>query len=89
MNKSGLHVSPVKEPDNVQELRELIQAHLEATGSKKAAAILEDFKSYLPAFKKIIPVDYERMMKAIAAYESRGETREQAEIKAFTAAVNA
>ena len=88
MNKDGLHVGPVKDPNDVQELRDMLQAHFDATGSKKAAAILEDFKAYLPAFKKIIPVDYERMRKAIEDFESRGETQEQAEIKAFYAAVN-
>ena len=88
MNKNGLHVGPVRDPNDVQELRDLLQAHLDATGSMKAAAILEDFKAVLPAFKKIIPVDYERMRKAIEDYESRGETPEQAEIKAFYAAVN-
>ena len=88
MNKSGLHVGPVREPNDVQELRDLLQAHLDATGSKKAALILEDFKAHLPAFKKIIPVDYERMRRAIENFESRGETQEQAEIKAFYAAVN-
>ena len=37
--------------------------------------------------KKIIPRDYERMIAAIAAFEGKGESREQAEIEAFTAAV--
>ena len=88
MNKSGLHVGPVRDPNDVQELRDLLRAHLDTTGSKKAARILEDFKAVLPAFKKIIPVDYERMRRAIEDFESRGETQEQAEIKAFYAAVN-
>ena len=88
INKSGLQVGPVRNPEDVQELRELLQAHAEATLSQKAAAVLADFKTFLPAFKKIIPADYERMLKAIAVYESRGETREQAEIKAFFAARN-
>ena len=88
INKTGLLVGPVRNPEDVQELRELLEAHAEATGSGKAAAILVDFKAYLPAFKKIIPADYERMLKEIAAFESKGETREQAEIKAFFAAVN-
>ena len=88
MNKNGLHVGPVREPNDVQELRDLLQAHLDATGSGKAAAILADFKAVLPAFKKIIPVDYERMRRAIEDFEGRGETQEQAEIKAFYAAVN-
>ena len=37
--------------------------------------------------KKIIPRDYERMIAAIAAFEGKGESREQAEIAAFNAAV--
>ncbi len=88
INKTGLHVSPVTDPEDVQRLRELIQAHAEATGSRKAAAVLEAFQENLPAFKKVIPVDYEKMLRAIAAWESRGETREQAEIRAFWDAVN-
>ena len=88
INKTGLLVGPVRNSEDVQELRELLEAHAEATGSGKAAAILADFKAYLPAFKKIIPADYERMLREIAAFESKGETREQAEIKAFFAAVN-
>ena len=74
MNKDGLHVGPVRDPNDVQELRDMLEAHLDATGSKKAAAILADFKAYLPAFKKIIPVDYERMRKAIADFESRARS---------------
>ena len=53
----------------------------------KGRHILENFDSYIPAFKKIIPRDYERMISAIAAYEGKGESREQAEIAAFYAAV--
>ena len=58
-----------------------------ATGSEKGRQILEHFEDYIPAFKKIIPKDYEKMIAAIAALEGKGESREQAEIAAFNAAV--
>ena len=58
-----------------------------ATGSEKGKAILAHFEEFIPSFKKIIPRDYERMIAAIAALEGKGESREQAEIEAFTAAV--
>ena len=65
----------------------MLQEHLAATGSVKAKQILENFEAYIPSFKKIIPKDYEQMVASIAAYERKGESREQAEILAFNAAV--
>ena len=38
------------------QLKELIEAHVEATGSKKAKAILDDWDAYLPKFKHIYPL---------------------------------
>ena len=86
-NKTGLVMTTLKETHDIQELEDLIRQHVEATGSAKGKKILKDFKAYIPAFKKIIPRDYERMISAIAAYEGKGESREQAEIAAFFAAV--
>ena len=70
---------------DIDELRELIEAHYKATGSVVAARILSDFDGYLPAFKKIMPVGYQRMLQGIAHFEELGETREQAEMDAFYA----
>ena len=78
-------MTTVKENHDVQDLRDMITAHVEATGSKKGKQILENFDAYLPSFKKIIPRDYERMIASIASFEGRGESREQAEIAAFYA----
>ena len=88
LNKTGLILSALKETHDIQDLEALIREHAEATGSVRAKQILKDFDQYIPAFKKIIPRDYERMVAAIAAYEGRGESREQAEIAAFNDAVN-
>ncbi len=38
-----------------QQLKDLIQAHGERTGSMKAQAILEDWSSYLPKFWQVVP----------------------------------
>ena len=87
LNKTGLVMSTLKELHDIQELESLIRQHVEATGSEKGKAILAHFEEFIPSFKKIIPRDYERMIAAIAALEGKGESREQAEIEAFTAAV--
>ncbi|MBQ9663735.1 MAG: glutamate synthase large subunit [Oscillospiraceae bacterium] len=87
LNKTGLTMSTLREHHDVQELYALLEEHVSATGSEKGKRILADFDAFVPAFKKIIPKDYERMIASIAAFEGKGESREQAEIAAFNAAV--
>ncbi|MBR6009032.1 MAG: glutamate synthase subunit alpha, partial [Clostridia bacterium] len=41
-----------------EELKELLKAHLDATGSEKAKAMLADFDSFLPKFKAVISDEY-------------------------------
>ena len=45
--------------------------------------ILERFTDYLPKFKKIIPVDYEKMLTTILQMEEQGMSSEQAKVEAF------
>ena len=73
----------VTQRHDIAELRGLIEAHAAATGSPKARAILERFEDYLPLFKKILPHDYDRMLRTIAQFEEKGVTREQAQVEAF------
>ena len=87
LNKTGLTMTTLREHHDIQELHALLEEHVAATGSEKGERILKDFDAYVPAFKKIIPKDYERMIASIAAFEGKGESREQAEIAAFNAAV--
>ena len=68
--------------DAVQ-LREMIQAHFDATGSQRAKTILEHWEETLPLFKKITPNDYSRMLSAISKLEEKGIPRRQAELEAF------
>ena len=47
--------------------------------------ILDQFGEYLPKFKKIIPHDYERVLKTIVQMEEKGLSATQAQIEAFYA----
>ena len=85
LNKALVSMEPVTEQHDIAELQELIQAHADATGSPKASGILDDFDGWLPKFKKILPHDYDRMLRTIAQYEERGMSREQAQVEAFYA----
>ncbi len=88
VNKSMVSMEAVSEKHDIQELKNLIEEHVAATGSAKGKAILEDFQHYLPYFKKIMPLDYNRMLKAIAKAEEKGLSHEQAEIDAFYASMD-
>ena len=85
LNKALVSMELVTEQHDIAELKSLIQAHADATGSPKARCILEDFDAWLPKFKKILPHDYDRMLRTIAQYEERGMNREQAQVEAFYA----
>ena len=83
MNKGGISIELLKDPQDIQELRAIIEEHVAETGSVKGRMILDRFEEYIPSFKKIVPKDYDRMIKAIARFESKGMSRDEAEFKAF------
>jgi glutamate synthase (NADPH/NADH) large chain len=85
VNKELVSMEPVTGKYDVEELQQLIQNHVEATGSERGREILEHFEQYLPNFKKILPRDYDRMLRAIAQLEEKGMSRAQAQIEAFYA----
>lgn len=70
---------------DILELKELLQAHAAYTNSEKGKEILANFDACLPKFKKVIPHDYQRMLKTIKQMEEKGFCREQAQVEAFYA----
>ena len=63
LNKAMISIEKVDNKYDKKELRDLIEAHVEATGSEIGKKVLADFDSYLPHFKKLIPDEYKRMIK--------------------------
>jgi glutamate synthase (NADPH/NADH) large chain len=53
--------------DDIKRLRVLIARHAKLTGSKRAADILANWKTYLPKFRKVMPVEYRRALKEMNA----------------------
>ncbi len=89
INKAMISIEKVENKYDKKELHDLIQAHVNATGSKLGAKILEDFESYLPHFKKLIPGEYKRMLTLSAKLEEKGLTSEQAQMEAFYESIGA
>lgn len=85
INKQMVSSTEITSKYDVQELKDMIGEHVASTNSEKGREILDHFGEYLPKFKKIIPHDYERMLKAIAHMEEKGLPPQQAQIEAFYA----
>ena len=85
VNKEMVSMSEITNKYDVMELKDMIQEHVANTNSEKGKEILDNFGEYLPKFKKIIPFDYERMLKTIVQMEEKGLSAEQAQIEAFYA----
>jgi glutamate synthase (NADPH) large chain len=69
-------LAEVDDPDYVFELKEMIEKHHTYTGSKVAAAILEDWDSESARFIQVMPRDYKRALdelKAEAMADAAGE----------------
>ena len=85
LNKSLVGFGAVTKPEDVAQLKGLIEEHVAWTDSKLGKKILKNFDTYLPHFKKIVPHDYAKMLDSIAEFEAEGMSREEAQIEAFYA----
>jgi glutamate synthase (NADPH/NADH) large chain len=54
---------------DAERLRYLIGQHVRFTGSTRAQAILADWANYRGKFRKIMPVEYRRALKELAALQ--------------------
>ncbi|MBQ7264683.1 MAG: glutamate synthase large subunit [Firmicutes bacterium] len=83
LNKSDLEVTTLADAEDIAELRSIIEEYYQNTASEKAKLILDDFKNYIPCFKKIIPKDYKWMSEKIKELVKQGSSLDEAELKAF------
>ena len=88
VNKQMVNIEHVTSKADVNELKSMVEEHVANTNSEIGKKILNDFSEYLPKFKKIIPKDYEHMLKTILEFEAQGMNSEQAQIEAFYAIKN-
>ena len=63
LNRAMVVMEAVTDPEDVKTLRGLIEKHVEMTGSERGKEVLAHFEELLPSFKKIIPVEYKRVLE--------------------------
>ncbi len=85
LNKEFVSMIEVTDKFDVDELKKLIENHVQETGSVRGQHVLDNFVEYLPKFKKIVPNDYDRMLKRIRQFEQKGLDHDAAVMEAFNA----
>ena len=75
----------LEDEQDIAELRNLIERHVTYTNSGPGSRILENWKSSLDTFVKVIPKDYKRMLEQIRKAEQSGLSGDHALLAAFEA----
>ena len=75
-NQQIVELETAEHPDfteeNFDEVRALVQEHLDRTQSPVAARVLADWDQLRSAWVKIMPVDYKRALRELAEREAAG-----------------
>ncbi len=74
-NKGMVELFPVKDKDDAQELRLMIQKHYNYTKSSVAKSVLDRWDLCLPQFVKVYPVDYRRVLEEAVKVSSESGTQ--------------
>jgi glutamate synthase (ferredoxin) len=83
-NRGMVDLEPLDQPDDIQLVRDLVERHVELTGSTPAAAILADWPAARPRFVKVMPRDYRRVLLAEARARAEGREPTFAELVGAT-----
>ena len=61
-NAEDLNIDPLEFDEDINQLKQLIKNHFKATSSPLASRILENWETYLPKFKKVLPEEYKQAL---------------------------
>ena len=79
-NMEMVKLGPVEHPDDIADLKSLIEEHLASTKSEVAEEILDDWYNNLGNFVRVMPVDYERMLGYMEEARATGKFEEENDI---------
>jgi glutamate synthase (NADPH/NADH) large chain len=77
LNREMVDLDPLDDEDRVF-LRATVRAHLQATGSAVAEALLRNWHQELGRFAKVMPKDYKRVLEAARVAEEKGLSVDEA-----------
>jgi glutamate synthase (NADPH/NADH) large chain len=81
-NQASVDLEPVVDPADMQALQNLVERHVEATGSPRGKWILENWGEMLPKFVKVFPHEYKRVLGIPKYQAGKAEVNHPAHIAA-------
>lgn len=84
-NTQMVGLETLEDPEEINELYQLIDRHAKYTKSQKAAKVLANWQDMLPKFVKVMPRDYKRVLQAIKEALASGLSGDEALTAAFEA----
>lgn len=82
-NDELVEFEPVQDPEEIHELKTLIENHATYTRSTQAQTIVENWEEAVKRFIKVIPSEYKEITTQIEGFIAEGLTEEDAKMKAF------
>ncbi|MDX2256674.1 MAG: glutamate synthase large subunit [Pseudanabaenaceae cyanobacterium bins.39] len=84
-NTSMVGLEKLEDPEEIDDLKHLIQQHVNYTESAKGAKVLSDWNAMVPKFVKVMPKDYKRVLQSIKEALENGLSGDDALNAAFEA----
>ncbi len=84
-NPQMVGLETLSDSEEIADLRQLIQQHIDYTGSPKATQVIANWEAMVPQFVKVMPKDYKRVLQAIADAIASGLSGDDALTAAFEA----
>jgi glutamate synthase (ferredoxin) len=82
-NLEMVRLYPLEDPEEIALVRDMVQRHLQHTGSERAKQVLGNWSRLVRRFVKVYPNDYRRMLEAQRRLKAEGLSDEQAMMAAF------
>lgn len=82
-NTQMADLEKLEEPEEIAEVRQMIEKHAKYTNSEKAAKVLANWDEMVPKFVKVMPRDYKRVLQALKEAIASGLSGDEALAAAF------
>jgi len=82
-NTSMVLLETLEDPEEITDLYEMIQQHIQYTKSQKATKVLSNWEEMRPKFVKVIPKDYKRVLQCLKKALESGLSGDDALTAAF------
>jgi glutamate synthase (ferredoxin) len=82
-NQEMVTIQKIEDPQEAEEVRQMIQRHADNTNSALALRILANWETFLPKFARVMPQDYERALETLREVQASGLIGDDAVMAAF------